>query len=569
MSFAEWLAQPACRLLMLTLLHFLWQGTFIALGLAALVKVCNVSRPTTSYALSLVALVMMMACPIATLAWMSFGLEISSDSRPPTWTELATTDSDLALPVDRGVFSMGAGWIDVCQPYVLSLWVAGVVFFGSRLVMGAIGTAKLRRGRLSIPSALAARVERVGQRLQINAVGLVFLSNHVTEAMALGLFRRLVLIPAAWATEMPLDMLEAVIAHELAHLKRLDLWTNLLQRVVETLFFYHPAVWWLSRRLRIERELCSDELAVAATGERLRYAQTLEHIARGRPADVRPALAAYLRGESNMRLLQRIRNVLAPSTNQRHDWPAGLVALGLATCLWILSLALFNALSPTAYAAQEPAQDEQNGQDKDREQKKSKDKESDKRDQSDDAPVLKLTLDEDLTSEESELIERKVAEVVKRALAQAEKIKQEELDKASRKVDEKLAKVRLHHIELEKDARAKALDARKQATIKFQAAEKDKQLKDLYRFHIDERGAVVLPAEEAGKVAKARYRILVSDGEEGEVTLQQDNDERIDQLTAMVKKLSAQVDRLSKELKDLRAGDERRNDDGEEDELAK
>ncbi|HEX2477536.1 MAG TPA: M56 family metallopeptidase, partial [Lacipirellulaceae bacterium] len=503
---------------MLTLLHFVWQGAFIVLGLAVLVKVCNVSRPTTSYALSLVALVMMMACPIATLAWMSLGQGISSDSRPSKLTELAATDSDFASAVDRSVFSVSAVWLEVCQPYVLSLWAGGVVFFGSRLVVGAIGTAKLRRNRLPIPSALAVRVERIGLRLQINAAGLVFLSNHVTEAMALGLFRRLVLIPATWATEMPLDMLEAVIAHELAHLKRLDLWANLLQRVVETLFFYHPAVWWLSRRLRIERELCSDELAVAATGERLRYAQTLEHIASWRQADVRPALAAYLRGENNMRLLQRIRNVLAPTTNQRHDWPAGLVALGLATSIWILSLALFDAVSPAALAAQEPAQDEQNGQEEDGDEKENKEKESkekegeDSGDQIDDVLELDVDIDADLATEESELIERKVAEAIKRALAQAEKLKQEEVDKATRKVEEKLAKVRLHQIELGKDARAKALAARKKATIAFQAVEKDKQLKDRYRLKVDEDGAVVLPGEEAGKLAKARYRILVEDG---------------------------------------------------------
>ena len=118
--------------------------------------------------------------------------------------------------------------------------------------------------------------------------------------MAVGLVRPLVLIPAAWATEMPLPMLEAVIAHELAHLARRDLWANLLQRIAETLLFYHPAVWWLSRRLRIERELCADELAVGITGDRLNYARALEHIASQRQADIRPALAAFLRGETDM-----------------------------------------------------------------------------------------------------------------------------------------------------------------------------------------------------------------------------------------------------------------------------
>ncbi len=75
----------------------------------------------------------------------------------------------------------------------------------------------------------------------------------------------MVLLPAALLTGMPAELLEAVIAHELAHIRRLDLWVNLGQRVVETLLFYHPAVWWLSARVRREREVCCDEAAAGAT----------------------------------------------------------------------------------------------------------------------------------------------------------------------------------------------------------------------------------------------------------------------------------------------------------------
>ena len=91
-------------------------------------------------------------------------------------------------------------------------------------------------------------------------------SRRAVEVVALGYLRPMVLLPATLVTQMPPEMLEAIIAHELAHIRRLDLWVNLAQRVVETLLFYHPAVWWLSSRLRSERELCCDELAVRVTG---------------------------------------------------------------------------------------------------------------------------------------------------------------------------------------------------------------------------------------------------------------------------------------------------------------
>jgi beta-lactamase regulating signal transducer with metallopeptidase domain len=320
----DWLAHPLCRLLTLTLLHFVWQGLAIGLTLVVLVELCNVHRATARYACSLAALLAMTVCPLATLV----GLALN---QPNTVSASAVIDFSAA----RIGLPPRLHWLEACQPYALSAWLAGVMLFGSRLLTGAVGVVRLHRGRMPLPLKLTAVVERLGKQMKIDALPLVFLSRQVAEAMAVGLVRPLVLIPAAWATEMPLDMLEAVIAHELAHLRRRDLWVNLLQRIVETLLFYHPAVWWLSRRLRIERELCADELAVAATGKRLEYAQALEQIANERQADIRPALAAFLRGETNMRLLQRVRNVLGQSPSERSRlWPAGILALALPLGLW-------------------------------------------------------------------------------------------------------------------------------------------------------------------------------------------------------------------------------------------
>jgi beta-lactamase regulating signal transducer with metallopeptidase domain len=548
MSFVDWLAQPACRMLTLTLLHFLWQGLIVVLVLISLVKLGVVVRPATRYASSLAALVAMAAFPVMTLAYLSRGYEYSPSALLPDPANSPKTNSDIGQLIDASQFPIDPASLEAFQPYLLALWLGGVLFFCSRLLAGAIGVEKLRRSRLQIPPALAARIERLGERFQMDTAGLVFLSQHVSEAMALGLLRKFVLVPAAWATEMPLDMLEAVIAHELAHLRRMDLWANFLQRILETLFFYHPAVWWLSRRLRIERELCADELAVAVTGDRLVYAQTLEHVANWRRADVRPALAAFLRGESNMRLLQRIRNILAPSPDERRHWPAGLAALALTAVLWTLSLTLLDPLSTSAYAAKDPAQDDETSgeQDQSGDQDQSKaQKPSDEKNAPGDSA---LELDVDIPT--SEIIERKVAEAVKRALAQADKIKQKKLDKASRKVDEDLKKVRLYHIQLEKEAKDKAVAARRKADALL-AGEADapaKKVRTQVEFHSD--GDDLTPADKE-KLKIARYRLIHRDPEAA-LVLQQDSDKRIDELTALVKKLTVQVERLSKQVNELR-----------------
>jgi beta-lactamase regulating signal transducer with metallopeptidase domain len=326
MSALQWLAQPASRLITASLLHFLWQGLAICLALIVLVELCKVRQATTRYACSLGALIAMIVCPLATFAWLS--IDHPSAAVHAEVVEFKT-------PFYTAGLRQRPGSLDAAQPYALAAWLMGVALFSSRLLAGFVGISRLRRSRLPVPPNMAALVERLGHRLAIDAMPLVCLSKQVADAMAVGLVRPLVLIPAAWATEMPLPMLEVVIAHELAHLARRDLWVNLLQRIVETLLFYHPGVWWLSRRLRIERELCADELAVAATGNRVAYAKALEHIASQRQADIRPALAAFLRGETNMRILQRVRNILGQPADERSRlWPAGIITLALSLGLW-------------------------------------------------------------------------------------------------------------------------------------------------------------------------------------------------------------------------------------------
>lgn len=349
MSPVEVLANPVARQLTLALLHFVWQGLAIAVLLVLAVELLGIRRPQARYACSLAALLVMLACPIVTFFWIGSNDE---SLRASGFIPEAYNSSSVAAEPSHTLAGLESrdSWLDAisaAQPYAFAAWLLGVAIFAGRLSAGAIGVLRLRQKLIPLPLDLASNVERLGRRLRIDALPLVFLSRRVTEAMAVGVVRPLVLIPAAWATEMPLEMLEAVIAHELAHLRRRDLWVNLLQRIAEAVLFYHPAIWWLSRRLRQERELCADALAVAATGRRLEYAEALEQVARWHQADVGPALAAFMRGEKNMRLLERVRNVLGINAAGEGSrlWPAGLVILALPLGLWALSLGLNTAVA--------------------------------------------------------------------------------------------------------------------------------------------------------------------------------------------------------------------------------
>ena len=357
MSPTELLAHPLCQAVTLALVHFLWQGLVVALGLAAVVGLLGIRRPGLRYVCSLAAFLLMAMCPVGTLAWhYAEETTLSGASAGESSRATASLAPSIVLAATTATARQPAQFLVAAQPLVLTLWLTGVALFGGRLLMGLAGLGLLRRDRLPLPADLSARVREQCRRLGLPVRPLVFFSRRISEAMAVGFVRPLVLIPAVWATEMPPAMLEAVIAHELAHVRRGDLWINLFQRVVETLLFYHPAVWWLSRRLRVERELCCDELAVAVTGQRLEYVQSLEHVARRRAAVARPVLAAGIRGENDMRLLERVRNVLGNSAApERSLWPAGLLALVLPLGIGGYATGLFTAVA--AVTAQEERSD--------------------------------------------------------------------------------------------------------------------------------------------------------------------------------------------------------------------
>jgi len=365
MAALEFFGQPFCQRLAMTLLHFVWQG-FLIIGLAAwLVKVLNVRRPQVRYAFDLATLMIAACCPLVTFAVietppLSEAVSITAARRagsrlPPSYALPLRSRNEparSALPsggsltdsVRWGVFRRPA---TTAGPYVVLVWLAGVLLLSTRLLFGVAALSRLRRSRQPIPRQLAEILQRLNDRFGFRATVPVFVSAEVHEALAVGLWRPMVLLPFGWVTNLPPAVIEAVIAHELAHVRRWDLWVNLFQRVVETMLFYHPAIWWLSGRVRAEREMCCDRLAVSVTGERLLYAEALELLARKKFDKPQPLLATGM-GDRKMALLNRVRHVLG---NENHGprvggwWSAGLIAVAIPAVMWLAAAAFTPAVA--------------------------------------------------------------------------------------------------------------------------------------------------------------------------------------------------------------------------------
>ncbi len=388
--------------LVVVLVHFVWQGAIVAGLLALLSSSFKQQKPSSRYAASLFTFAVMSFCPLVTWFLISFvnveptiertivvkhqneapivdaarqpllerpasasaefdlppagsGTQLSGealadatepDTRPESNSvpaQLSVARADLREP-ETGSWQ----WIKPCETWIVTMWLAGVLLLSLRLAAGAIGTWVWRTNTETLPDELAGQVQRLCEVLSMR-VPRVRLSRRVAEGLVVGLWRPMVLLPVSWVMELPPDMLEAVLAHELAHLRRFDLWVNLCQRVVETLLFYHPAVWWLSYRLRVERELCCDALAITVTRDPVRYAETLERIACFRVVPEPSGLTLAIRSREGV-LLHRIRQLLgiAQSNPTGGVWFASAVTFVLASALGVGTFAISQADQKTA-----------------------------------------------------------------------------------------------------------------------------------------------------------------------------------------------------------------------------
>lgn len=336
------------------LLHFLWQGAALALVLWAALRLAREAGPTARYGLACATLAGMLIAPAVT-ATLIARPDSGPAARPlaasgrPVPTDIGTRESvpsgseAAAVPAAVGAAAPGASKPGLALRLVALAWAIGVLALSVRLAGGALRARRLtRRGRAAEPSRqneLASLARRMGVRRTVRLIESVLVASPGT----LGWLKPVVIVPASVFAGLPPRQLEAILAHELAHIRRHDFLMNLLQLVCETLLFYHPAVWWVSRVIARERELICDDLAVDACGDALVYARALTRIERMRGTGTRLALAA-----DGGEFYERVRRLVAvPGADQmsapRHG--ASVVALALAVLVVVPGA---GALAPLA-----------------------------------------------------------------------------------------------------------------------------------------------------------------------------------------------------------------------------
>ncbi|UCE04217.1 MAG: M56 family metallopeptidase [Candidatus Latescibacterota bacterium] len=199
------------------------------------------------------------------------------------------------------------GVLESQLPRLVAIWIAGVLLLCARLAGGWAQAQRLRgRGTRPAAAALQANAARLASRLGVRRAIRVLESTVAEVPTVVGWLRPVVLFPAGAIAGLPPQHLEALLAHELAHVRRHDYLVNLLQTLVETLLFYHPAVWWVSSRIRHEREHCADDLAVHACGDRVLVARALTAMEELRLSPLHPGVAIAANGGSLVSRIQRL-----------------------------------------------------------------------------------------------------------------------------------------------------------------------------------------------------------------------------------------------------------------------
>jgi beta-lactamase regulating signal transducer with metallopeptidase domain len=338
------LLDTAAPALAWALIDFLWQGLLVGWATALLLALMRKARPQARYAAACGALLLCAALPLAGTVQRIAQPEADAVTSP---LPLAVADEGGQGAMPSMVLEAGrfAGWEEALQerlPLVVLFWAIGAGLLALRMVLGlAWVRQRSRPGRLQADPAWQARLDGLARRMGIGRRVVLGLVDDLSSPVTAGWWRPVVLVPASLVSGMPPQLLEALLAHELAHVRRCDYVVNLIQSAIEILLFYHPAVWWLSNRIREEREQIADDVAASTLGEPRRLALALSELDL---FQFTPQLVPAAHGGN---LMSRIKRLVRPEA-EALNWKLALPILGLA-----LSAAFYSWAAP-AHAAAEP-----------------------------------------------------------------------------------------------------------------------------------------------------------------------------------------------------------------------
>jgi TonB family protein len=345
---AGFFGYPLVHALGWTLVHFCWQGALVAGMLWCVLGLLGGRSSQARYRAACVAMLLMVALPLITFA------RIAADeyhARSVAHRMAMVLDMSMFLQV--GADGSGAPWplrivvaLDRAMPWLLCAWLLGALFFVVRLNFGLVAARRLSRIGIEPPSAaLQQMFEALCRRIGVLRVVRLLHSARVQVPTVIGWLRPVVLIPVSCLAGLSTDQVEAILCHELAHVRRHDYLVSVFQSLAEALLFYHPAVWWVSKQVRRERECCCDEFALANGGDALAYARALSYL-----EERRAAFPEFSLGANGGVLTMRIKRLLGYSKDAGAPQFAAFLLFALVVAISGLYVATLARAQNTVHA---------------------------------------------------------------------------------------------------------------------------------------------------------------------------------------------------------------------------
>jgi beta-lactamase regulating signal transducer with metallopeptidase domain/peptidoglycan/xylan/chitin deacetylase (PgdA/CDA1 family) len=362
-----------------TLLHSVWQIALAALILYALLRLMRSTSANVKYVVAVSFLAISVALPVVTFLQISERIDITKTGRqyqqqddgfqsgevregriPVSQNAIATQSEHVQATVDvsaslQALRNFLERELPAGFPFVVALWLIGVGLFSFRMVGGVWQLHQYKTsGRSLINTEWQKRFSALSEKLSVNRAVRFAQSNLIGTPIAFGVFKPLIIVPAGIFLQIDPRQLESIIAHELIHIRRYDPLVNIIQNVVEVLFFYHPCVWWISKQIRREREFAADAAVTSAiVGCDLIYATALANLEEIR-LSANKAGASMATAANGGNLMQRIQKILHQKTEitrASSAWPAGLAIALISAVL----LGLFSFTPATFVNAQKKA----------------------------------------------------------------------------------------------------------------------------------------------------------------------------------------------------------------------
>lgn len=292
-----------------TMVHSLWQFSVIALVMSFLLHYYRDASAARRYNIALGSLLMALLMAGVTFLWHYGG------GGPEATAPLAAANHTAPLYADGVLNSSWADrisvWIDTYRFPIFIAWLTGVLLFLLKFGLSLAYVENLSRTARQLQNEeVIQSFKKVCHDFGISTDISIGTSHLISTPMILGVIRPLVLLPIGMVNQLSPGETEAILVHELAHFVRKDIWINMAQTLIEALFYYHPAIWWISANIRVERESCCDELAITYTGDNVSYAKALVKVQEMYLNGNAPSLAMNFSSRNESFFSNRIKRIL-------------------------------------------------------------------------------------------------------------------------------------------------------------------------------------------------------------------------------------------------------------------